>query len=59
MAKRPREFVDNDHQVMGAYYDLCENYAGRSAKTVKSFTTFVSLISPGMYRVKLKGGISE
>ncbi len=34
-AKKPREFFDTEHQVIGAYYDVCETYAGRSAKTVK------------------------
>lgn len=35
MTKRPREFVDKDHEVMDAYYDLCERYNGRNAKTIK------------------------
>ena len=24
MSKKPREFFDKEHQVMDAYYDLCE-----------------------------------
>lgn len=35
MTKRPREFVDKDHEVMDVYYDVCERYAGRSATTIK------------------------
>jgi tetratricopeptide (TPR) repeat protein len=35
MTKRTREFVDKDHEVMDAYYDLCESYDGRNAKKVK------------------------
>lgn len=35
MTKKLREFVDKDHRVMDAYYDLCERYTGRNAKTIK------------------------
>lgn len=35
MTKPVREFVDKDHEVMDAYYDLCESYDGSSAKRVK------------------------
>jgi len=35
MTKRPREFVDKDHEVMDAYHDVCERYDGRNAKKVK------------------------
>ena len=30
-----REYVDRDHEVMDTYYDLCERYTGRNAKTIK------------------------
>jgi len=33
--KRQREYVDKDHKVMQAYYNLCEKYSGRNAKTIK------------------------
>ena len=35
MTKRHREFVDKDHQVMDAYYDLCESYEGSNVEKVK------------------------
>lgn len=36
MAKRPREYVDKDHEVMDVYYDLCEKYSnGSSGKSMK------------------------
>jgi tetratricopeptide (TPR) repeat protein len=35
MTKRTREFVDKDHEVMDAYYDLCESQEGIKAKKVK------------------------
>ncbi len=35
MAKRQREYVDKDHKVMNIYYDLCERYNGRNAKSIK------------------------
>lgn len=35
MSKRLREHVDEDHKVMSAYYDLCEKYNGRNAKSIK------------------------
>jgi tetratricopeptide (TPR) repeat protein len=35
MTKRQREYVDKDHEVMSDYYDLCESYNGRNAKTIK------------------------
>ena len=33
--KRQREYVDKDHEVMQAYYDLYEKYSGRNAKTIQ------------------------
>jgi len=33
--KRQREYVDKDHEVMQAYYNLYEKYSGRNAKTIK------------------------
>lgn len=35
MAKRLREYLDKDHEVMDAYYDLSERYNGRNAKSIK------------------------
>lgn len=35
MAKRQREYVDKEHEVMHVYYDLCERYDRRNVKTVK------------------------
>ena len=37
MAKKQREYVDEDHRVMGPYYDLCEEYSDASStKVMKS-----------------------
>lgn len=33
--KNVREYIDTDHEVMDAYYDLCEKYTGRNAKSTK------------------------
>lgn len=35
MAEKLREFIDKDHKVMGLYYDICEKYNGRNAKSAK------------------------
>lgn len=36
MAKRQREYIDKDHDVMDDYYDLCEKYSNSgSTKTIK------------------------
>lgn len=35
MAEQPREFVDKDHEVMGIYYDLCEEYDGSNVSSIK------------------------
>lgn len=35
MAKRQREYVDKDHKVTGAYYDLFEKYNGSNEKSIK------------------------
>jgi tetratricopeptide (TPR) repeat protein len=35
MTKRLREYADRDHEVMDTYYDLCEEYNGRNAKSIK------------------------
>lgn len=35
MTKRFKEYVDKDHRVMHAYYDLCERYDGRNIKSMK------------------------
>jgi tetratricopeptide (TPR) repeat protein len=36
MAKRQREYIDKNHKVMSAYYDLCEKYCnGSNVKTIK------------------------
>jgi len=35
MVKKRREYVDRDHDVMGDYYDLCERYNRKTAKTIK------------------------
>lgn len=33
--KRQREYMDKNHEVMEDYYNLCEKYSGRNAKTIK------------------------
>lgn len=33
--KKLREYVDTDHEVMDAYYDLCGEYTGQNAYSVK------------------------
>jgi len=33
--KNVREYIDRDHEVMDAYYDLRENYTGRNAHSAK------------------------
>ncbi len=35
MAKKQREFVDKDHQVMDAYYSICKKYKRSNAKFIK------------------------
>jgi tetratricopeptide (TPR) repeat protein len=35
MTKKTKEFIDKDHKVMDAYYDLCESYDGSNAKRIK------------------------
>jgi tetratricopeptide (TPR) repeat protein len=47
MTKRTREFVDKDHDVMNAYYDLCESYDGRNAKRVKTQLLKLTEQDPG------------
>jgi len=35
MIKNRREYVDKDHKVMDAYYDLYERYGGKNTKSIK------------------------
>ncbi len=35
MTKKFKEYVDKNHRVMQAYYDLCERYNGRNVKSTK------------------------
>jgi tetratricopeptide (TPR) repeat protein len=39
MAEKQREYVDKNHNVMGAYYDLCEEYDGGNAESIKKQLT--------------------
>ena len=34
MPKQKKRFRDKDHHVVDAYYDLCEEYDGRNAKSI-------------------------
>lgn len=34
MAKKQREFVDKDREIMSEYYDVCEEYDGRYSKSL-------------------------
>ena len=36
MGKNVREFVDKDHKVADAYYDLCDKYDETNVKSVKT-----------------------
>lgn len=46
MAKKTREFIDNKHDVMNIYYDLCEKYNDRNAKTIKKQLNQLIKIDP-------------
>jgi len=35
MVKKQREYVDKNHRVRETYYDLCEEYDGRNAESIK------------------------
>ncbi|MFH0814437.1 MAG: hypothetical protein V2A69_16610, partial [Pseudomonadota bacterium] len=53
MAKRLREFVDKDHEVMDAYYDLREKYNGKNGKTIKKKLQELTVKDPDFFDTSL------